>query len=228
MNHNNSEIPCEICNSNVSFSNYTEHVEYCFIVSASQNYLQHTIRSTMNQQQQPQPIMQTIFQLNSLLDDHDNDNGNNNEEEQDSSSTQIILNSAMFSVDNSNMFIPLSHSASDILNILPMLLGEIVPNSYEMNLQLQELTGGDVMVPVKQKSGAYLVMEQDELNHLSLTNELACAICLENPVALKVVKTVCNHIYCKECIDKWFEMNSKCPICKHDFNSVDNDSTDEI
>lgn len=28
----------------------------------------------------------------------------------------------------------------------------------------------------------------------------------------------CRHIYHNECISKWFEQSSKCPVCKHDQN----------
>lgn len=215
MEFNNSEIPCEICNSNVLFENYVEHVERCFVISASQNYLRQTIQRSISQQQPPQPIMQTIFQLNNLINEEDNE-----EDNEITSSAQIILNSDMFSINNSNMFIPLSQSANEIINILPILLGDDMPNTYEINLQLQEMTGGDVLVPVKSKSEAYSVIEENEID------ELSCAICLDKPESATFVKTKCNHIYCKTCIDKWFEMNSKCPICKKNFNDSNEDNKD--
>ena len=218
MDFNNSEIPCEICNSNILFENYIEHVERCFIISASQNYLQHTIQRSIYQQQPPQPIMQTIFQLNNLINE-DNDEDNDEDNEINTNSTQILLNSDIFS--NSNMFIQLSQSANEIFNILPILLGDNIPNTYEINLQLQEMTGGDVLVPVKRKSEAYSVIEENEID------ELSCAICLEKPEDAVFVKTKCNHIYCKTCIDKWFEMNSRCPICKKNFNDSEDDEQEE-
>ena len=87
-----ADIPCEICNSNVPFNSYIEHVERCFVVSASQNYLQQTIQQSIqhHDRQSQQPMMQTILQLNSLL---------NSDDEQENESTQIILNSDMFFIN---------------------------------------------------------------------------------------------------------------------------------
>ena len=40
-------------------------------------------------------------------------------------------------------------------------------------------------------------------------------ICLESPT--DAVTTYCGHLYCNECIKKWFETKKncpKCPVCK--------------
>lgn len=44
-----------------------------------------------------------------------------------------------------------------------------------------------------------------------------CLICYEN---VNVIKTVCNHLYCKDCFCKWEKeclinrINSTCPYCR--------------
>ena len=209
-------IPCEICNSNIAFNDYIEHVERCFVVSASQNYLQQTIQqSTQRDRQSQQPMMQTILQLNSFL---------NSDDEQENDSTRVILNSDMFLTNNNNnSLIPLSSSENELFNILPILLGESITDSYEINLEIQEMTGGNVLVPVKEKDKAYTIIEDSDENKY---NELSCAICLDKPDNIHIVRTICNHVYCKDCIDKWFEMNSKCPICKKDFNDIESYNKD--
>lgn len=209
-----ADIPCEICNSNVPFNSYIEHVERCFVVSASQNYLQQTIQQSIqhHDRQSQQPMMQTILQLNSLL---------NSDDEQENESTQIILNSDMFFINNSNnSVIPLSRSANELFNIIPILLGENTRDSYEINLEIQEMTGGNVLVPVKNKEEAYTIIEESDDDDIR-SNSSYCAICLDKPENKQFVRTTCNHVYCKDCIDKWFEMNSKCPICKKDFNDIE-------
>jgi hypothetical protein len=213
-----AEIPCEICNSNVPFNSYIEHVERCFVVSASQNYLQQTIQQSIqhHDQQSQQPMMQTILQLNSLL---------NSDDEQENESTQIILNSDMFFINNSNNSVtPLSRSANELFNIIPILLGENTIDSYEINLEIQEMTGGNVLVPVKNKEEAYTIIEESDDDEI-ISNSSSCAICLDKPENKQFVRTTCNHVYCKDCIDKWFEMNSKCPICKKNFNDVESNSS---
>ena len=42
-----------------------------------------------------------------------------------------------------------------------------------------------------------------------------CAICQEGMKDNEVRKVGCNHMYHKECIDKWFERSNTCPVCRH-------------
>jgi hypothetical protein len=44
-----------------------------------------------------------------------------------------------------------------------------------------------------------------------------CGICLENTSGQIRRLTKCDHIFHKDCIDKWFLINSKCPICRKDY-----------
>lgn len=43
-----------------------------------------------------------------------------------------------------------------------------------------------------------------------------CAICLED--IKEPHKTKCNHVFCKDCIVKWSNVNNTCPMCR--FNMV--------
>lgn len=42
-----------------------------------------------------------------------------------------------------------------------------------------------------------------------------CAICYDN---LSQIITLCNHQYCKECLDIWLEDNDSCPYCRSNIN----------
>ena len=33
----------------------------------------------------------------------------------------------------------------------------------------------------------------------------------------KVVELDCGHVFCDECIGKWFEQNTTCPNCRKDY-----------
>ena len=74
-----------------------------------------------------------------------------------------------------------------------------------------------------------------EMNEGELDKETKCSICLEtfddilskndssnisnsNVINRSIVKTKCNHLFCKPCITKWFQENNKCPLCLFDFN----------
>ena len=45
-----------------------------------------------------------------------------------------------------------------------------------------------------------------------------CPICKEEHNVMR--QTICNHLFCQECIETWFEKNSKCPLCLKDLNEI--------
>lgn len=56
----------------------------------------------------------------------------------------------------------------------------------------------------------------DKCAPIQKSKETVCSICLEElPENTRV--TLCNHSFCSHCIEKWFDLNTTCPICKHDF-----------
>ena len=47
-----------------------------------------------------------------------------------------------------------------------------------------------------------------------------CAICLDVVEMNKLmIKLDCNHVYCSECISKWFEKHVTCPQCRREFSN---------
>lgn len=40
-----------------------------------------------------------------------------------------------------------------------------------------------------------------------------CPICIQS-FKKPVILTNCNHLFCKNCIKKWIDSNSICPICR--------------
>ena len=54
-----------------------------------------------------------------------------------------------------------------------------------------------------------------------MNNECKKAVKINLPV-----RTICNHLYCRDCIYKWLSKNKTCPVCKHEFES-ENTNDDE-
>lgn len=49
----------------------------------------------------------------------------------------------------------------------------------------------------------------------------SCTICLKDDlIAPDIYKTDCKHIFCKECLDDWFQRGNKsCPLCRSTVNT---------
>ena len=47
-----------------------------------------------------------------------------------------------------------------------------------------------------------------------------CAICIDGVEINKLmIRLECNHLYCNECISKWFENNTSCPVCRKEYHN---------
>jgi len=47
------------------------------------------------------------------------------------------------------------------------------------------------------------------------SSEITCAICLGRILPITLCTTNCNHMFCKSCLDLWFDKNKlSCPICR--------------
>lgn len=59
---------------------------------------------------------------------------------------------------------------------------------------------------------------------ISRNNDNNCTICLQsiqdNEICRKINK--CRHFFHSDCIEKWFEKNIKCPMCRQDLRDTNN------
>eukprot|EP00762_Andalucia_godoyi_P001585 ANDGO_00190.mRNA.1 putative E3 ubiquitin-protein ligase RHG1A len=91
------------------------------------------------------------------------------------------------------------------------------PGEYESLLQLEDVKQGLRPERIDQFPIG-IVGETLALDKIRGGEELgACCVCMEEFKAGDVVRQLpCGHWeFCMDCIDKWFEENKKCPICKH-------------
>jgi hypothetical protein len=50
--------------------------------------------------------------------------------------------------------------------------------------------------------------------HIGVTNTV-CSICQEGVTCASRIRQ-CGHCFHGSCIDQWFSMNPRCPVCRHD------------
>lgn len=43
---------------------------------------------------------------------------------------------------------------------------------------------------------------------------MECPICLDGIIEVDLSVIKCNHMFHKECIDKWFKKSHRCPLCR--------------
>jgi hypothetical protein len=60
-------------------------------------------------------------------------------------------------------------------------------------------------------------------------NVFECIICFNKIInSDDIKKTVCNHSFCKNCLNHWLENNSCCPLCRKKFNGNNNNNGNDI
>jgi hypothetical protein len=51
-------------------------------------------------------------------------------------------------------------------------------------------------------------------NDKTMDNLGICSICLKTMYNIDSEKTHCNHLFHSDCIERWMEMNNRCPLCR--------------
>lgn len=192
-------IPCEFCETQVPFSQYLQHVEACRISTRIPNYM--VVRD--DDFEEPLFIRIALDQAINMINDmnlqdrsiqqheHDSDGSDNSDNEAENYIPLTTINHQRLSfIPSHGQFIPLHF---DILD----------GNNYELNNLLADAIG---IVPSGIKDITKVLREPIHFN-----KDEVCSICqdtIKNPV-----ETLCHHLFCKECIEKWFTDHKTCPIC---------------
>ena len=180
-------ISCEICQQSISFSEYIEHVENCYI-QQRMNTLQISSSNIIN--------LDGSEQYNDLL---------------------ITIGNSFLQMINDEYQQPMYSQSNfeHLMENLPIYVSS--NNEYEFNLELQSIIGNKP-TGVHCLSNCYNILEP---NNDTNNEDIICSICLETTSEKSendFVRTTCQHIYCKDCIDRWLSFNFKCPVCAFDFN----------
>ena len=87
------------------------------------------------------------------------------------------------------------------------IVSNLNEDEYSSLINLSEQIG-DVEIGIK---------DLDQVTKIVNITE-TCPICKEEHEVMR--KTVCNHFFCQECIETWFDKNTKCPLCLQDLNEI--------
>lgn len=56
------------------------------------------------------------------------------------------------------------------------------------------------------------------IEEIETPEEAQCPVCLENIQSNAVKLLHCEHIFHKNCIERWFQNHTTCPVCRMDYN----------
>lgn len=232
---NLDEIPCEICNQLVPFDQYIQHVETCYVQtqlnrSSHRNRRRNTLPTTTSNVINDDDSIQfiSIEDVGQMIE---NDLG----QFFTFVSSNLPANATLPNLNSNQNNVSLSVSSlfdtdfQNLVTLLPIFFNQ--DNNYEFNLNLQDVMGGNVEVGVTNKDACYNILPGD----VETEPTEQCSICFQsrndivhgehdsNNTVVEFVKTTCNHVYCKPCIDKWLSSHHTCPVCIHDFNKEEED-----
>jgi hypothetical protein len=225
-------VPCEICDTMIPFSSYSEHLGICLQQTRITGFYIRQHRNLLHQQQEQQGEQENIEELDS--DDEDNSDDVHNADI-DTLSSYITTNSQVQGVSmydfinahfsginmrvNTRQLTIVSESGAwvNIANPQEDL-------SYEATIQISD-SMGRVEVGLSSKQIDEVSYSSNDKDELLLVEDDVCAICQEN--LMNVIKEerrvsilACNHKYCQECINTWLSKNKKCPVCMIDLEEA--------
>jgi hypothetical protein len=104
------------------------------------------------------------------------------------------------------------------IEITPIPMVNPGVGSYEALSQLE-----DVQVPLKAECNAQIPTTTYQELPFKVTDQKnqQCSVCLCDYEPTDQVRHLpCDHVFHTDCIKQWFDLNSKCPVCKSDLNSI--------
>ena len=69
--------------------------------------------------------------------------------------------------------------------------------------------------------GVHIKQCSDKTLHTDLVD---CIVCYNQVSVKKATQTICQHLFCKSCLNKWLRRNHTCPLCRTVLRDPDSES----
>lgn len=184
--------------------------EFCEIYVDFDNYIEHVRECSENRRS-----LTSSFLTSSFLSEYENDT-----EEDD---TEDVEENSMKEDDDNMDYEDVEDELNqNIQNIFIDFVNLRIRTIYDDNtFNYDNLE--DVKLPVKDIDLVAPIIT--DINQIP--EGTVCTIC-QDPVSDSVRKTICNHYFCRKCIEPWLnELNKTCPNCLTDLDEIMIEKKDE-
>ena len=102
----------------------------------------------------------------------------------------------------------------DVLTLMRLTLEPVTePHRFVVHLPADIAQGGEWSEPVRVTPSVNQLTAA--LEHDVNTHDANCAVC-QDTVSSGTRLRHCGHVFHRACIMNWFEMSSRCPVCRND------------
>lgn len=207
----NDFIPCDLCEELFRFTDYEQHIQEC-MGRVSSHYVHASLISNNEDtdavnQEGILPITNIVpflFHIPiGIAPEYTEIDQDENEQTPIPAWVQQIA----------HLFDPNANANHHPLQVIENNMSE-----YELNTMLAEFMGGNVYVGVSDVSKVIHVVNDSEEVPKDDTLCAICQECLKGKLSENspVVKTTCNHFFCRDCILQWLGQSKKCPVCLYE------------
>lgn len=128
--------------------------------------------------------------------------------------------------DIDGAILELGGSIENQVSIIDLLTKQFKNNIIKLETEISSLERLEISEYERKKQNESLEQKLKQLKSrqsslIESINEISeknCAICLDildSPILIN-----CHHLFCTECIVRWVELNTKCPLCREQLDST--------
>jgi hypothetical protein len=109
-------------------------------------------------------------------------------------------------------------NTSAALSLLRLFMNQPQQTTMVMNIPITMDLSGNFFDPVPVAPTRAQIAAATE-THQGVPANTTCAIC-QDEVACATRIRVCGHTFHGACLDQWFQLNPRCPVCRHDIRDL--------